>query len=64
MSVTTCNEISREHFTVAAVVYSNKQRDIGSVQANPAAGNKENEREVQEEKCRSALVTGAEFVQT
>lgn len=41
VSVTTCNEICPEHFTVAAVVYCRKSSDVGSVQTNPAAGNKD-----------------------
>lgn len=54
MSVTTCNEIRREHFTVAAVVYC----DVGSVQAHPAAVNKGG-KAVQGKKCRSVFVAAA-----
>lgn len=41
VSVTACNEICREPFTVAAVVYCRKSSDVGSVQTNPAAGHED-----------------------
>lgn len=55
VSVTTCNEICREHFTVAAVVYCRKLNDLGSVQTNPAAGNKK------QHKSSAVFVAATEF---
>lgn len=55
MSVTTRNEIRREPFTEAAVVYCRKLSDVGSVQTNPAAGNNGGKVERGGEKSRPAL---------
>lgn len=61
VSVTACNGICREHFTAAAVVYCRKSSDVGSVQTNPAAGNKDGKVVQGGKKCRSAFVAAAEF---